>query len=157
MTYSQIISKIEFSGNQKQVKETQKLLDKYNIYFVLSDNEEIKATFTKDSLLIIEAITNDQIKQIKNQEFILVKFQNKKSCFYSLFPNGFTVYKSIKNLMIYKSTKKRKLKDKRYTMSFLYVSKGMSLSTPLSLIPCSEYKGEYDNGLEGYLSSIKNE
>ncbi len=152
MSYSQTTTKIEFSGTKKQVRETKKALNKYDIYLMLPD-KEIKIVYTADSLLIVEKITANQIEQIKSKEFVLIKFRSNKSCFYSLFPNGFFVYNSIQNFMIYKSSKE----DNRYALNFSYTSNGMSLSTPLSLIPCSEYNGEYDNGLEKYSKSIEKE
>jgi len=160
MAYCQITAKIEFSGTKKQIKETKKILAKYDIYFVLSD-EEIKSNYIKDSLLTIENITNNQIDQIKSQEFILIKFQNKKSCFYFMFSSEFVKSNVIKNLIIYRVPKKKRIlwlfpvtkKSKDLASEVSYSERGMSISHPLRLIPCSEYEGEYDNGIEGYRNS----
>lgn len=164
MAYCQITAKIEFSGTKKQVRETKKMLGKYDIYFVLS-GEEIKGNYINDSLLIIEKINQSQIEQIKNQEFVLVKFQDKKSCFYFMFSNEFIKSNVIRNLIIYRVPKKKRIlglfnitkKSKDLASEVSYSEKGMSISHPLRLIPCSEYKGEYDNGLEGYRNSQKKE
>lgn len=161
MACCQITAKIEFSGEKKQVKETKKMLTKYNIYFVISDIE-IKANYVKDSLLTIENITNEQIEQIKNQEFILVKFQNKKYCFYFIFSNKFIESGVLKKLFIYRVPIKKRIlglftitkKSKNLASEVAYKEKGKTtVYIPLRLIPCSEYKDEYDNGLEDYLNS----
>jgi hypothetical protein len=157
--YSQATAKIDFTGSEKQMKETKSLLSKYEIYIVLSANDEIKANFTKDSLLVIENITQSQMDKMKDQEFLLVKFLRKTFCYYSLLPNGFFVYNTISCFMIYETTKKHKFiksKHKRWATNFCYKSKeGWFVGIPLSIIPCSEYKGEYDNGIEAYLESTK--
>lgn len=158
--HSQATLKIEFSGNQKQVKETKKILSKYDIYLILSDDEEIKCIYTKDSLLIIENKSDEQLERIKSQEFPLVKLQNKRHCFYSLLSTNLYKSNTIRNLIIYRIPIKKKRvlglftitkKTKELASELSYTERGLSISQPITMIPCSEYKGEYDKGLEGYL------
>lgn len=155
--YGQITAKIELSGNKKQVKETKKLLGNYDFYFILG-NEVLEAKYTNDNLLVIDSIGNEQIEQLKNQEFLLTRFYNEKSCLYSLLPNGFFYYEEIPSFRMYESTKTHKFIGKerrRFALNFSHNYKGTSRNVPLSLIPCSEYNGEYDNGLESFLDSLR--
>ena len=94
----------------------------------------------------------EQINYLKKEEFVLIKFKSEKYCYYSLLRNAFSswYYKSIRNLIIYDATKNTmfvRRKRKRYVLTLSYSEKGMSLRMPLNLIPCLEYKGEYDNGM----------
>ncbi|MBK7110398.1 MAG: hypothetical protein WAU21_08565 [Chitinophagales bacterium] len=154
---NQITLKIEFSGDQNQVNETKKILSKYDIYFVLSDDEQIKSSYNKDSLLIIENISVEQLERIKSQKFPLVKLQNKRHCFYSLLSTNFFNSSTIRNLIIYRIPKDKRiiglftvsLKSKELASKLSYTRNGLSISQPISMIPCSKYKGEYDNGLDG--------
>ncbi len=157
--HSQSTIKIEFSGNQKQVKETKKILSKYDIYLIFSDNKEIKYIYTKDSLLIIENKSDEQLESIKSQEFPLVKLENKRHCFYFLLSTNLYKSNTIKNLIIYRIPIKKKRvlglfaktkKTKELAGELNYTKRGLSISQPIILIPCSEYKGEYDKGLEWY-------
>lgn len=161
VVYSQMTLRIEFSGNEKQVKETKKLLSEHNIYFILTDDEEINVTYTKDSLLIMENITDEQIKQIKSQRFPLVKFRNKKYCFYTMVSVNFFKSNIIKNLLIYRIPKEKSImglititkKSTKLASELSYTERGLSINHPITMIPCSKYKGEYDNGLESYRKS----
>lgn len=163
ISYGQITTNLEFSGSKKQVGETKKILAKYDIYFVLSD-KEIKATYTKGMLLTIENITNDQIEQIINKEFVLVKLQDKKTCFYFMFSNEFVKSNVIKSLILYRVPKRKRIvglfavnkKSKALGSVINYSENGMSISLPLTLIPCSEYRGEFDKGLESYKNHREN-
>jgi hypothetical protein len=157
--HSQTTLKIEFSGNQKQVKETKKILNKYDIYLIFSDNKEIKYTYTKDSLLIIENKSDEQLERIKSQEFPLVKLENKRHCFYFLLSTNLSTSNTIKDLIIYRIPIKKKRvlgffavtkKTKELASELNYTVRGLSVSQPIIMIPCSEYNGENDKVLERY-------
>lgn len=149
--YGQHFAEIEFEGTKKEIKRTKKFLKQHTLSLIIL-NGRIKVHYTSDTVLVFNDFTEKQIKYLKKQEFILVEFKGKNSCSYSLLPNAFSswYYKSIRSLVIYDATKNTmfvRRKRKRYTLNFTYSENGMSFSTPLSLIPCSEYKGEYDNGM----------
>lgn len=156
IAFCQVKSKVEYTGNFKEVRRTKKILNKYDLYLILNE-KEVKIDFN-DSIMKIENITIDDKDFLRKQEFILVKFLKNKYCFYSLLPNGFFLYSSIKELIIYNSSKICILKINKHrhlALNFLYVSHGRSFGIPISLIPCYEYKGEYDYGMENYIKSLK--
>jgi predicted ATP-dependent endonuclease of OLD family len=149
--YGQHLAEVEFYGTKKEIKRTKKFLKQHTLSLIIL-NERIKVDYASDTALVVNDFTDRQINYLKTQAYILVEFKGKNFCSYSLLPNAFSswYYKSIRSLVIYDATKCTifvRKKRKRYVLSFTYFENGMSFSTPLSLIPCSEYKGKYDNGM----------
>lgn len=159
---SQTSVKLEFNFIQKKVKkETQKVLQKYDLSFIVS-NEEVKSTYTKDNILNFENISKQQLEQIKKQGFVLVKFSNKKKCFYFIFSSDFLMDNKINNFLIYRITKNKRIfklflikyKTNDLASTINYNLNGKSLSRAIGLIPCIEYKGEFDKGIDAYINSL---
>lgn len=155
----QMTVKVDFSGNSGgQTRETKRMLSKYDIYLVFP-NEDIKCEYCNDSLLNIENITEKQISMIDSMGFVVVKFINRSSCLYFMFLDDFLEDRKLESFIIYRSAKVISIFD---LFSFQVRSNGLvghinhsvggGRSTYIvNMINCSEYEGQFDDGMNEYL------
>lgn len=158
------VVKIGFYGTEKEIEKTKSILKKSSIKMFLGQ-EEVNVDFVSDNSFKVNGFTKSQDSILLSQKFVLFKIRKRKNrCYYFLLPNGF-LNGLISSLIIYKSYISKKvfalrrfminIKGKYLSYNFSYHSEKGFVSTPLTLIPCSKYKGEYDKGLEEYLKLKK--
>tara|TARA_R110002049_G_scaffold154302_8_gene318791 strand:- start:3860 stop:4432 length:573 start_codon:yes stop_codon:yes gene_type:complete len=155
----QMTVEIDFSGNSKgQKRETKRMLRKYDIYLVLP-NEDIKCEYYNDSLLNIENITEKQINRIDSMGFVVAKFINKRSCLYFMFLDDFLEDKKLESVLIYRSAKtidvfglfRIQIRNNGLVGHITHSAGGERPTYIVSMIRCTEYEGQFDNGMQEYL------
>ncbi len=139
---------LEFTGTQKQFKETKKILKSHVVYFNFSDSF-IKIDFIKKDTIYIPSIYVDNRK---NDDFILIKLVSHKRCYYSLLSIDFCSEMKIKNILMYRIPKKIHLFGRCFVM---FKSKDLAseissevnqskIYIPIYMIPCKLYNGEFE-------------
>lgn len=87
-TYSS--EKLEFSisylfyENPKMIKQTNKILASYDIYFILPNNQELKGKY-RESKIIFNEVSNADRLLLHKEKYVLVRLQRRRHCFYTLF------------------------------------------------------------------------
>ncbi len=159
VTFGQYFANIKFDGENKEVRKTKSILKKYNIQLILS-GEEINVEFVNDNSFRIDSLSNNQIEQLRTQEGLLVRLSRNNRCYYGLLPNGFFDPWGIRCLIIYNVGRRIRylgeIKSRYLAVNFCYTNEqGLYCNIPLSIVPCDEYEGQYDNGLYDYIRSKK--
>jgi hypothetical protein len=113
---------IEIRRNQDPGKEifTKEILENYQ-FFLLVDTLELTITNVSDSILLGPVLDSITYEKIKNEDYVVVKFENDKHCFITQFPNVFvespyTGNKRELNLYFYKASDHFGLKLKMIIM-----------------------------------------
>tara|TARA_R110002049_G_scaffold306937_1_gene506190 strand:+ start:3101 stop:3649 length:549 start_codon:yes stop_codon:yes gene_type:complete len=158
LSSAQMVLEISFDGNSRQIRESKRMLRKYDIYLVLP-KEEIKCNYYNDGFLNIEDISTKQINKIDSNGFVVTKFINRSSCLYYLFTDELIKDSILDDFRIYRSAKtidilglfSFQIRNNGLVGNITYQEDGSRPTNIAFMITCSEYEGQFDNGMKEYV------
>lgn len=166
---------VSLDYSEKFEKKSKRNLMKIKKWYMILNNDEIEFQYSKKEGFIFPELTEEQLLLLEGKDDVLIKIKDNKRCYIGLLPSceilnsqknrsvtsfsttisPFIMYKDKENIYIHYSFSPRlseeqikQIKEIKASGKVPLVDNAYILN--LRLIPCNEYKGEYDKGYEQY-------